>query len=104
MDKIHHIAIQELNITRGVDSSVNNFDTEILYRGESWDFLKFQNINLDLVLSDQQQPHISFEKKDADKYGELAPHRVTSASIYIDDPFNNKIEILKNNNKKHKAY
>ena len=72
MDKIHHIAIQELNITRGVDSSVNNFDTEILYRGESWDFLKFQNINLDLVLSDQQQPHISFEKKDADKYGELA--------------------------------
>lgn len=102
MDKIHHIAIQVPNIAKGVDWYVDNFETKILYQDESWAFLEFQNINLALVLPDQHPPHIAFEKDDADKYGELTPHRDGTASIYIDDPFGNKIEILKDNNKKPK--
>jgi catechol 2,3-dioxygenase-like lactoylglutathione lyase family enzyme len=95
MDKMHHIAIQESNIAKGTDWYVNNFDTKILYQAESWTFLEFQNINLALFFPDQHRPHIAFKKEDADKCGELAPHRGGAASIYIDDPFNNKIEILK---------
>ena len=102
MDKIHHIAIQVPNIAKGVDWYDDNFETKILYQDESWAFLEFQNINLALVLPNQHPPHIAFEKDDADKYGKLTPHRDGTASIYIDDPFGNKIEILKDNNKKHK--
>ena len=102
MDKIHHIAIQVLNIAKGVDWYVANFRTKILYQDESWAFLEFQNINLALVLPDQHPPHIAFERDDAEKYGDLTPHRDGTASIYINDSFGNKIEILKDNNKKHK--
>lgn len=99
MDKIHHVAIQVPNINDAVDWYIDNFETKILYQDKSWAFLKFQDLNLALVLPDQHPPHIAFEKDDADKYGELTPHRDGTASIYIDDPFGNKIEILKDNNK-----
>lgn len=100
MDKIHHIAIQVSNIAKGVDWYVDNFETKILYQDESWAFLEFKNISLALVLPDQHPIHIAFEKDDADKYGDLTLHRDGTASIYIDDPFGNKIEILKDTNKK----
>ncbi|MBL6664568.1 MAG: VOC family protein [Rickettsiales bacterium] len=102
MDKIHHIAIQVPNISEGVDWYVDNFKTNILYQDESWAFLEFANINLALVLPNQHPPHIAFETDDATKYGTLTPHRDGTASIYIDDPFGNKIEMLQDNNKKHK--
>jgi len=99
MDKIHHIAIQVPDISKGVDWYVKNFETKIIYQDESWAFLEFQNINLALVLPDQHPPHIAFEKDNAEIYGELTPHRDGTASTYITDPFGNKVEILKDNNK-----
>jgi hypothetical protein len=99
MDKIHHIAIQIPDISKGVDLYVNNFETKILHQDQIWAFLEFQNINLPLVIPDQHPPHMAFEKDDAEIYGELTPHRNDAAFIYSKDPFSNNIEILKHNNK-----
>jgi catechol 2,3-dioxygenase-like lactoylglutathione lyase family enzyme len=100
MDKIHHIAIQVTDISEALQWYLNNFKTKILYQDTSWAFLEFENINLALVLPNQHPSHIAFEKDDAQKYGQLTPHRDGTASVYISDPFGNQIEILKDNNKK----
>ena len=40
-------------------------------------------------------PHIAFHKKNAEKYGELKKHRDGTSSVYIKDPSDNSIEMLK---------
>ena len=39
--------------------------------------------------------HIAFEKNNAEDYGTLVPHRDGTSSVYIKDPSNNAVEILK---------
>ena len=40
-------------------------------------------------------PHIAFEKNNAEDYGTLVPHRDGTSSVYIKDPSDNAVEILK---------
>ena len=47
------------------------------------------------MLPSQHPPHVAFESSEAEKYGELTPHRDGTESIYIRDPFGNTIEFIK---------
>ena len=57
--------------------------------------LNYDNISLALVLPDMHPPHIAFEKLNAEDYGKLKDHRDGTSSVYIKDPSNNAVEILK---------
>ena len=64
---------------------------------DTWALLKYENISLALVLPNSHPPHIAFEKDDAHKYGELKLHRDGTSSVYVRDPSNNAVEMLKLN-------
>ena len=95
MDKIHHIAIQVEDVNKAVEWYSRQFDVELAYQDESWALLKFDNISLAIVVPGEHPPHFAVEDDEAEKYGELTPHRDGTASIYIKDPFGNAVEILK---------
>jgi len=94
MDRLHHIAIPVSEIAPAVEWYQSRFDVEIQYQDDSWALLKFENIAFALVLPDQHPAHFAIERIDADSYGPLTPHRDGTASIYINDPWKNVIEIL----------
>ena len=95
MDKIHHIAIEVDNISESVEWYKKNTNCDISYQDDTWAMLNYDNIGLALVLPKMHPPHIAFEKKNAEDYGKLKTHRDGTASVYINDPSNNAIEILK---------
>lgn len=94
MDRLHHIAIPVTDIAAAVEWYQPRFDVEIAYQDASWALLKFDNIALALVLPDQHPAHFAIERKDAESYGTLTPHRDGTASVYVEDPWRNIIEIL----------
>jgi extradiol dioxygenase family protein len=95
MDKIHHLAIQVKDIKTAVTWYKEKFDANIIYEDESWAMLEFENLSLALVIPEQHPPHFAIESDDAEKFGKLTPHRDGTASIYLQDPFGNAIEIIK---------
>ncbi len=97
MDKIHHIAIEVNSIKDTIEWYQKNSKCEISYQDETWALLKYENISLALVLPNSHPPHIAFVKDDAEKYGKLKSHRDGTASIYVKDPSDNAVEMLKLN-------
>ena len=95
MDKIHHIAIEVKNIQDSIDWYRENTNCDISYQDETWALLNYDNISLALVLPNMHPPHIAFEKNNAEDYGTLVPHRDGTSSVYIKDPSDNAVEILK---------
>ena len=97
MDKIHHIAIEVKNIQDSINWYTNNTKCNISYQDDTWAMLTYDNISLALVLPNMHPPHIAFEKDNAEDYGTLKKHRDGTSSVYINDPSNNSVEILKKN-------
>ena len=95
MDKIHHIAVQVDNVKSAVDWYQKQFNIEVSYQDDTWAMLKFDNISLAIVIPGQHPPHFAIENDHAEDYGELTVHRDNTASIYINDPFGNAVEIIK---------
>ena len=94
MDSVHHIAFQVDDIAAAIDWYSGTFDVETAYRDESWALLKFDNVSLALVLPGQHPPHIAVEKSNAERFGPLTAHRDGTASVYVNDPSGNAVEIL----------
>jgi catechol 2,3-dioxygenase-like lactoylglutathione lyase family enzyme len=84
MDKLHHVAVVVPDIQQALQ----------WYEDASWALLRFGNIDLALVLPGQHPPHIAIERPDASAYGPLRQHRDGTASVYVNDPFGNVIEIM----------
>ena len=97
MDKIHHIAIEVKSIEETIKWYMENSRCEVSYQDKTWALLKYQNISLALVLPNAHPPHIAFEKENAEDYGKLKLHRDGTSSVYIKDPSDNAVEILKVN-------
>jgi extradiol dioxygenase family protein len=95
MDKIHHIAIQVKDLKESIKWYISEFDCKVSYEDETWAMIEFANISLALVMPDQHPFHFAIESDNAEKHGNLTPHRDGTASIYIKDPSHNSIEILK---------
>tara|TARA_B100001093_G_scaffold43880_1_gene37172 strand:+ start:69 stop:380 length:312 start_codon:yes stop_codon:yes gene_type:complete len=95
LEKIHHIAIEVQSIENAISWYKSNSKCEVSYKDDTWALLKYENISLALVLPKSHPPHIAFVRKDAEKYGKLKMHRDGTSSVYIKDPANNSVEILK---------
>ncbi|MGR8950344.1 MAG: VOC family protein [Gammaproteobacteria bacterium] len=95
MDTLHHVAIPVGDIAAAVDWYAERFEVDIAYADDSWALLRFENISLALVLPTQHPAHIAVERPDAAAYGTLTPHRDGTASVYLQDPWQNTVEILK---------
>ena len=95
LEKIHHIAIEVQSIENAISWYKSNSKCEVSYKDDTWALLKYENISLALVLPESHPPHIAFARKDAEKYGKLKMHRDGTSSVYIKDPANNSVEILK---------
>ena len=92
--KIDHIALQVNDIKESVEY-YKNYGSNVLYQDDTWALLDYDNISLALVLPNMHPPHIAFEKTNAEDYGKLKKHRDGTSSVYINDPSNNSVEILK---------
>jgi len=94
MDTIHHIAIQVNNIAETVAWYKNQYDVKVAYQDDSWALLQFANVALALVMPDQHPPHFAIVAENAAAYGPLTVHRDGTASVYIEDPAGNQIEMI----------
>ena len=95
LDHIHHIAIQVKDIEESVLWYTSNLACEVAYRDDSWALLKFDNISLALVLTNQHPPHFAIVREDISVFGKPVPHRDGTSSVYIQDPTGNHVEMLK---------
>lgn len=94
MDMLQHVAISVTDIDEALDWYRAQFDVETVYADESWALLRFANISLALTLPEQHPPHIAVERDDAASFGALTRHRDGTASVYIEDPWGNTVEIM----------
>ena len=94
LDAVHHVAISVQDIARSVQWYTETFHCSVSYQDDTWALLEFANIKLALVIPSQHPPHLAFVSEEAERFGELKPHRDGTRSIYIADPSGNPVEIL----------
>jgi len=93
LQKIHHITLNVNDIKQATNWYLTSFNCELVQQDEKRAMLRFENIVLSLVLPSQEQPHLAFEKADADTYGKLKVRPEGLESCYVSDPGGNLIEI-----------
>lgn len=94
LDGLHHVALAVRDVAEAVTWYTQTFACKILYQDATWAFLEFANIKLALVIPEQHPPHIAFTHPEAERFGELKPHRDGTRSVYVHDPAGNAVEIL----------
>ena len=94
MDRINHLAVPVNNIADAVKWYCDSFSCNVAYVDDTWALLDFENISLALVLPEQHPSHLAVERKDAANFGSLTLHRDKTKSVYIEDPWNNSLEIM----------
>lgn len=95
LDAIDHIAISVQDIQQAVDWYVERFRCRVRYQDTTWALLEFGNIKLAMVHQGQHPPHVGFFRPDAERFGDLKLHRDGTRFVYLEDPFGNVVEILK---------
>jgi catechol 2,3-dioxygenase-like lactoylglutathione lyase family enzyme len=94
LDSLHHLAISVTDIAKAVDWYTSTFSCEVSYQDDTWALLRFQNLQLALVIPEQHPPHVAFTRPDAERFGALKAHRDGTRSCYIEDPAGNAVEIM----------
>ncbi|HEY9776646.1 MAG TPA: VOC family protein [Planktothrix sp.] len=94
LDSINHVAVAVANIAESVDWYTKTFRCTVDYQDETWAFLRFNNIQLALVLPEQHPPHIAFTSREAESFGTLKTHRDGTRSCYVKDPTGNSVEVM----------
>jgi|TARA_R100001463_G_scaffold90151_1_gene144863 catechol-2,3-dioxygenase len=89
LDYIDHIAVQVLNIRKGISYYRKNYKCKVLHEDESWALLEFQNTKLALVLPYEHPAHFAVID---DKLEGGTTHRDGSRSTYVHDHQGNMIE------------
>jgi|TARA_R100001509_G_C4699415_1_gene159504 YD repeat-containing protein len=89
LDYIDHVAVQVLNIRKGISYYRKNYKCEVLHEDESWALLEFQNTKLALVLPYEHPAHFAVID---DKLEGGVTHRDGSRSTYVHDHQGNMIE------------
>jgi len=95
LDTIHHIAIEVSDIQQAIDWYQKHLACTVAYQDDSWGLLKLANTSIALVLPGSHPPHIGIPCDHPEQYGVVKPHRDGTASVYLEDPFGNFIEMIK---------
>lgn len=94
LDRIEHVAISVRDVAQAVAWYTSSFNCTVTYQDATWAMLKFDNLELALVIPQQHPPHIAFTSPDAGRFGELRTHRDGTRSTYVKDPDGNAVEIM----------
>lgn len=94
LDTLHHVAIAVPDVGQAVDWYTKTFQCRIDYQDATWALLAFANLKLALVVPEQHPPHLAFVHPEAEKFGQLKPHRDGTRSVYVRDPAGNAIELM----------
>ncbi len=95
MDNIDHIALQVKNINDALQWYLSNTSCKILHQDLDWALIEYNNIKVAFVLPGSHPAHIAFVKNNPGEFGPLSKHRDGSQSVYIKDPSNNFVEMIK---------
>lgn len=95
LDRLDHVAIAVGSVTDAVRWYREHFRCEVVYEDATWAFFRFANTQLALVVPEQHPAHVGFISDEAEKYGDLTPHRDGTQSVYVLDPAGNAVEIMK---------
>lgn len=95
LDRLDHVAVAVSSVADSVRWYREHFRCEVVYEDATWALLRFANTQLALVVPGQHPPHVGFVSNEAEKYGDLTPHRDGTQSVYVLDPAGNAVEILK---------
>ncbi len=94
LDSLHHIAISTSNLKESLRWYREHFRCEVTYEDDTWAMLRFDNVSLALVVSEQHPPHLGFMVPEASRFGPLKTHRDGTRSTYIADPAGNVVEMV----------
>jgi catechol 2,3-dioxygenase-like lactoylglutathione lyase family enzyme len=94
LERIDHFAIAVDEIDGAVAWYTRQFRSRVVYQDDTWALLEFANVKLAFVVPTQHPPHIGFLSPEAAKHGKLEHHRDGTRSVYISDPWGNRIELL----------
>jgi catechol 2,3-dioxygenase-like lactoylglutathione lyase family enzyme len=95
LDRIDHVTITVSDIRSTVNWYETSFECEVVQFEPTIAVLRFENVKLVLTLPSQERPHIGYQKKDADSFGELQQMKDGSLGTYISDPTGNIVELVK---------
>jgi catechol 2,3-dioxygenase-like lactoylglutathione lyase family enzyme len=95
LDEVDHLALAVPDVGDAVAWYRERFGCEVVYQDDTWAMVRFANIRIAFVTTGEHPPHIAFERPDAASYGELVEHRDRSASVYLQDPGGNAVEIVR---------
>jgi catechol 2,3-dioxygenase-like lactoylglutathione lyase family enzyme len=94
LDRIEHVAISVRDVAAAVAWYTSTFRCTVTYQDATWAMLKFDNLELALVIPDQHPPHVAVASPNAGAFGELKTHRDGTRSTYVKDPAGNAVEIM----------
>ncbi len=94
LDRIDHITLQVADISASLRWYQTSFRCEVLQQDKFRARLRFENVELTLILPSQEPPHIAFFRDDAATLGALRPRPDGRHSTFIADPTGNPIEIV----------
>ena len=90
----HHAAVSVDDVAVGVQWYTDILSASVLYQDETWALLGIGDTRIALVIPGEHPPHLAFEWSGAGEFGPLVTHRDGSASLYVEYPFGNKIELM----------
>ena len=94
----HHAAVSVDNVAVGIQWYTRTLSASVLYQDETWALLEVGDTRIALVIPEEHPPHLAFEWSGAGDFGSLVDHRDGTSSLYIEDPFGNKIELMEPKN------
>ena len=94
LDRIDHITLQVADVEASLRWYQSSFRCELLQQDRFRARLRFENVELTLILPSQEPPHLAFYREDAHTLGELRPRPDGRFSTFIADPTGNPIEIV----------
>lgn len=96
----HHAAISVENVAIAIQWYTSTLSASVLYEDDTWALLEIGDTRIALVIPEEHPPHLAFEWSGAGDFGSLVDHRDGTSSLYIEDPFGNKIELMEPQNRK----
>lgn len=101
MMRVDHLAIEAENLAETANWYVRHLQAQVLYRDESWAFLKLGQLKLALVKPGDHPPHLAFavsaqqlDELSAQHNQPVQPHRDGTRGIYVKDPAGNAVEFI----------
>jgi len=94
-DSVKRIGLSVHNIEATTKWYLSSFSCKLLWQTPTKALIAFDNIEVLLLLPSQGLPHLSFEKENADTFGQLYEQDDQTLACSISDPSGNIVQLVK---------